>query len=143
MKTLRPSFHEIYARFAQDLARRSECERLSVGCVIASEDNSNVFSIGYNGPPSRSRRKCRGKNAEGSCGCAHAEANAIAKCSSSKHERKIVYCTHMPCELCATLFVNMGGVVRVWWAEDYRLTDGQDILMEAGISAAKLLPGEL
>ena len=140
---MRPSFHQIYSEFAARLSERSQCERLSVGCVITSEDHSEVYSIGYNGGPSRSRRTCRGKGAAGVCGCAHAEANAIAKCRASRLERKVVYVTHMPCELCATLMVNMGGIVRVVWAEDYRLRDGEIILTEAGITAAKIGPTEL
>lgn len=135
---MRPSFHQIYSDLAADFAARSQCERLSVGCVIASENGSEVFSVGYNGGPARSRRKCRGKDAVGACGCAHAETNAIAKCRAARREGKIVYVTDMPCELCATLLVNMGGVLRVHWVRDYRLRDGEEILLEAGIIARKL-----
>ena len=140
----RPSLHFIYSTLAEMMSLRSKCERLSVGCVIASEDGSEVFSVGYNGGPKGSLRGCRGKDSPaGACGCVHAESNAIAKCRASRGERKVVYVTHMPCELCATLLVNMGGVIRVTWANDYRLRDGESILSEAGIIATKVSKEDL
>lgn len=129
----RPSFEEIYLDLAKRISARSLCERLSVGCVIASEDHSEVFAVGYNGGPKGSKRKCRGKDFVSSCGCMHAESNAIAKCRGGRSERKIVYVTHSPCELCATALVNMGGVVAVHWLETYRSSEGGEILREAGI----------
>lgn len=132
----RPSFDELYLELAINLARRSECGRLKVGCVIASADGRRVFGVGYNGQPAKSARKCLGPDAApGKCGCVHAEANAIANAEMHRADAKVVLVTTMPCELCATLLVNVGGVVRVLWDHEYRLSEGAEILHEAGIEA--------
>lgn len=69
------------------------------------------------------------------CGCVHAEANAIANAEMRRSDAKVVLVTTMPCAACATLLVNVGGVTRVLWDHEYRLSDGADILREAGIDA--------
>lgn len=132
----RPTFDELYIDLALSIARRSECERLRVGCVIASLDGRRVYGVGYNGQPSKSARRCRGADAPpGSCGCVHAEANAIANAEMRRGDAKVVLVTTMPCAACATLLVNVGGVARVLWDHEYRLSEGADILLEAGIDA--------
>lgn len=64
----------------------------------------------------------------------HAEANLIA--FSARHgvalEASDLYVTHMPCINCARLIVN-AGVERVIWKEPYRLTEGVELLEQAGI----------
>lgn len=132
----RPSFDRLYLELAINLARRSECGRLKVGCVIASADGRRVFGVGYNGQPAKSARKCLGPDAApGTCGCVHAEANAIANAEMRRGDAKVVLVTTMPCAACATLLVNVGGVERVRWDHEYRLSDGAEILREAGIDA--------
>src|SRR5690349_19329192 len=46
---VRPSWDNIWMDLAEALSKRSTCRRLSVGCVVVSEDNSAVLGIGYNG----------------------------------------------------------------------------------------------
>lgn len=43
----RPSFPEIYMKFAEIVSTRSTCARLQVGTVITTEDFRKVISIGY------------------------------------------------------------------------------------------------
>lgn len=131
----RPTFEELYLDLALGLARRSQCERLSVGCVIASLDGRRVYGVGYNGQPAKSARKCKGRDAEGACGCTHAEANALVNAEMRRADDKVVIVTTQPCAACASLLVNVSGVRRVLWESDYRLTEGAEILREAGIDA--------
>jgi len=44
-----PSFDEVYMQFAETIAQRSTCKRLSVGTVITTTDYRKVLAVGYNG----------------------------------------------------------------------------------------------
>jgi deoxycytidylate deaminase len=55
--------------------------------------------------------------------CIHSEANAIVNCNVDRSKEKIVYCTHLPCVGCAKLLINVGGVKRVVYRNDYRIRD--------------------
>ena len=64
----------------------------------------------------------------------HAEANAITKLarSSNNSEGSTLYITDSPCIECAKLIIQ-AGIKRVVYAREYRLTDGVDLLRQAGI----------
>ena len=119
---MRPSFEDIYISAALRMSQRSTCARLRVGCVITSEDSRYVFGIGYNGNATGLPNECDSTEV-GNCGCLHAEENAVINCRSSRAERKVVYCTHLPCKLCAKRLINLGGVMRVVYLNDYRIRD--------------------
>lgn len=128
----RPTHEELSMRYAMLVARRSTCARLQVGCVITSADYRKVISMGYNGNASGLPNEC--DSAEpGACGCLHAEDNAVINCDSPRGTKKIVFCTHLPCKMCAKRFVNLGDVLKVYYAEDYRLREGLNVLACAGI----------
>jgi len=133
----RPSFEEIHMRMAGLLIGRSTCKRLQVGCVIASEDYRKILAMGYNGNASGLPNECDSEEV-GKCGCLHAEENAVINCDSPRERSKIVFCTHLPCKMCAKRLVNMGGVVKVYYATDYRLHEGLDVLDAAGIPHEQL-----
>jgi len=124
-KETRPAFRRIFMGFAKALAQRSTCARLHVGCVIASHDFRQVFSIGYNGNVTNGKNDCdrHGAEAVGNCGCIHAEQNAVINCVAPRDSSKIVLVTHLPCVMCAKFLINLGGVQRVFYAEDYRNRD--------------------
>jgi len=69
----------------------------------------------------------------------HAESNAIAKlaCSTNSSEGATLYVTASPCFDCAKLIIQ-AKIVRVVYDEEYRLTDGIDLLRKAGIQVDKL-----
>jgi dCMP deaminase len=131
----RPSFEGLFLDFATALAARSTCRRLHVGCVISSIDHRQVYAIGYNGNAQGGPNDCDrvGADAVGACGCIHSEANAIVNCNVDRAKDKIVYCTHLPCVGCAKLLINLGGVRRVIYRNDYRIRDSLDWFMRAGI----------
>jgi dCMP deaminase len=132
----RPTFHEIYMNFALDLARRSSCERLKVGCVIVKADYTQVLSIGYNGNAHGLPNKCDSVQ-PGYCGCIHAETNALIKCYSPSNVKKIVYLTHSPCKMCAKNMIQLGGIKLIVYNQDYRSDEGLQILRNDGIQIHK------
>lgn len=138
----RPSFKEIYMSLAWNLSKRSTCVRLRVGTVIASTDYRRVLAVGYNGNARGEPNICDrlGDQAVGSCGCLHAESNAIINCSEPRSTSKIVFVTTLPCVMCAKMLVNLGGVELVVWGEDYRIKDSLALLERAGIGQERLAP---
>jgi dCMP deaminase len=128
----RPSFVDIYMRLSLMLAERSTCKRLSVGCVITSEDYRYVYGIGYNGNASGLPNQCDSDEV-GACGCVHSETNAIINCTVSRDTTKLVFCTDSPCVMCAKNLINLGGVKKLFYHREYRNTVGLKLLQQAGI----------
>jgi len=131
VKDARPSWESIYIRFAHSLAERSSCDRASVGSVITSWDHSRVLAIGYNGNY-RGGPNCCDTDEAGSCGCLHAEENAIIKLDFNDHSDKRLYTTTSPCLMCAKRIIN-AGVVEVIFANLYRKREGIELLQNNGI----------
>lgn len=133
--TTRPSFHQIYMDLAEGMSRRSTCARLQVGCVITSDDHRRVYAVGYNGNVSGGLNDCdrHGAEAVGNCGCLHGEENAVINCDTPRHYPKIVYCTHLPCVMCAKRLINLGGVTQVLYKNDYRIKDAIALFRANGI----------
>jgi dCMP deaminase len=136
----RPTFEDIYMRLATSLAERSTCRRLHVGCAIVSADYRHVYGVGYNGNVRGGPNDCdvHGPEAVGSCGCIHAEANAVISCTALRGLPKVVFCTDLPCVMCAKFLLQLGGVERVLYARDYRIKDALDLFAQHGVSAVQL-----
>lgn len=107
----RPTFTEVYMRLARGLAQRSSCRRLAAGCAIVSVDYRQVLAVGYNGNAAGLPNDC--DHDAPSCGCLHAEENAVIHCAAPRSVPKVVLCTNLPCPMCAKRLINLGGVVRV------------------------------
>lgn len=140
MSDERPPFEEIYMNLAVEVSRRSTCrrtnsagERMKVGCVITTPDFRKVVSLGYNGNATRLPNGCD-SDEPGSCGCLHAECNAIVNCDVPRQVQKVVFCTHLPCVACAKMLINLGGVERVFYLHDYRIRTSLELLKHAGIA---------
>ena len=69
----------------------------------------------------------------------HAEANAITKVAKSGNssDGSTLYVTASPCIECAKLIIQ-AGIRRVVYRDEYRLTDGIDLLRRAGIEVEKV-----
>jgi len=141
---MRPAFEDIYMRLAIAMSERSTCERImsdgsaaNVGCVITSTDYRYVYAVGYNGSAAGGPNGCdkHGAEAIGSCGCIHAEQNAVINCRAERSHEKIVFVTMLPCVQCAKFLVNLGGVKKVFYRRDYRIRDGLEWLKRAGIES--------
>lgn len=122
---------EVYMRMAEELAKRSTCARNQVGAVITNGDLTQVLGIGYNGNARGLPNRCDSET-PGSCGCLHAESNALVK-AGAMEPGKVMFVTVTPCAMCAKLVVN-ANVGKVYYRRAYRLTDGLDVLKEAGVA---------
>ena len=126
-----------YARMALIWAENSYCERRKVGALVV-KDNM-IISDGYNGTPTGFENICEDENNTSKPYVLHAEANAITKLarSSNSSEGATLYVTASPCIECAKLIIQ-SGIKRVIYTEQYRLTDGVDLLKRAGIDVEYL-----
>lgn len=142
----RISRDELLLNIAKLVAKRSTCQRASVGAILARE--GRIISMGYNGAPAglpHCRHKVEDSRllhvdddidhvVEGCTRTVHAEANAIAFAAKSGVETNLVdlYTTHSPCNDCAKLIIN-AGIARVVYIEEYRDKKPLDLLQLAGV----------
>ncbi|HVB77568.1 MAG TPA: deaminase [Candidatus Nitrosotalea sp.] len=123
---------EVYMRMAEELAKRSTCDRNQVGTVITSSDLTQVLGIGYNGNARGLPNSCDGPE-PGRCGCIHSEANALIK-AGAQTPGKLVFVTVSPCVMCAKMIVN-SNVLRVHYRRPYRDDSGLQVLRQGGVEA--------
>ena len=71
--------------------------------------------------------------------CIRDRANAITKVAQSGNSSKgaTLYVTASPCMECAKLIIQ-AGIRRVVYRDEYRITDGIDLLRTAGIEVEKV-----
>ncbi|MBQ9462368.1 MAG: dCMP deaminase family protein [Bacteroidales bacterium] len=129
-------FDSRYLEMAEIWARNSYCKRRQVGALLV-KDNM-IISDGYNGTPSGFENVCE-ENGVTKPYVLHAEANAISKIAKSGNssEGSTLYVTASPCIECAKLIIQCG-IKRVVYKDEYRLTDGIDLLRKAGIEVEKI-----
>lgn len=130
-----------YLRMARIWAENSYCQRRKVGALVVKE--KTIISDGYNGTPSGFENVCEDETNTTKPYVLHAEANAITKLarSSNNSEGATLYVTASPCIECAKLIIQ-AGIKRVIYAEQYRLTDGIDLLRRANIEVTYLNPDD-
>lgn len=130
-----------YLRMARIWAENSYCQRRKVGALVVKD--KMIISDGYNGTPSGFENVCEDENNVTKPYVLHAEANAITKLarSSNNSDGATLYVTAAPCIECAKLIIQ-SGIKRVIYAEQYRLTDGIDLLKRANIEVIYLNPDE-
>ena len=118
-------------------AKNSYCKRRQVGALLVKD--RMIISDGYNGTPSGFEKICEDENGVTKPYVLHAEANAITKVAKSGNNSKgaTLYVTASPCMECAKLIIQ-SGISRVVYRDEYRLTDGVDLLRKAGIEVEKI-----
>jgi len=126
--------YEVYMRMAEELAKRSTCERLQVGTVVTDALLQNVVAIGYNGNARGFPNRCDSK-VPGACGCIHSEVNALVKAPGGMSD-KVVFVTDSPCVACAKLMIN-AGASHVFFRRPYRDPSGVETLKAAGITVVQ------
>ena len=121
-----------YLRMARIWAENSYCHRRKVGALVVKD--KMIISDGYNGTPSGFENVCEDDQGLTKTYVLHAEANAITKLarSSNNSDGATIYITASPCIECAKLIIQ-AGIRRVVYGENYRLTDGIDLLRRVGI----------
>lgn len=138
MKLKRKSWSKICLQICHSVSERSSCKRLHVGCIITDTKHRTILGIGYNGNARGLKNCCDDYQAQGACGCIHAEVNAALKCGvAQEHIKKHVYVTHLPCLNCAKTLINLGGVKKVFYANEYRKSKSKSILNKAKIKLIK------
>ena len=122
-----------YLRMARIWSENSYCQRRKVGALVVKD--KMIISDGYNGTPSGFENICEDENNITKPYVLHAEANAITKLARSNNnsEGSTLYVTASPCIECAKLIIQ-AGIKRAVYGEQYRLSDGIDLLKRAGIT---------
>jgi dCMP deaminase len=144
----RPSWETYFMDITRLVARRSTCTRRAVGAVIVKD--RRVLATGYNGAPSqvrhcaevgclRKRLSVPSGERHELCRGIHAEQNAIIQ--AAYHGASIrggtLYCTNLPCSICAKMIIN-AGIVRIIYESGYADTISQEMLAEAQVELIQL-----
>ena len=129
-------FDRSYLEMAAVWAKNSYCQRRQVGAILVKD--RMIISDGYNGTPSGFENVCEDENGVTKPYVLHAEANAITKVAKSSNSSlgATLYVTASPCLECAKLIIQ-AGITRVVYSEEYRITDGVDLLRRTGIQVEK------
>jgi dCMP deaminase len=129
-------FDHSYLEMAEIWAQNSYCKRRKVGALLVKD--RMIISDGYNGTPSGFENVCE-EDGVTKPYVLHAEANAITKVAKSGNssEGATLYVTASPCLECSKLIIQ-SGIRRVVYRDEYRLTDGIDLLRRAGIEVEKV-----
>ncbi|RPJ18383.1 MAG: cytidine deaminase [Desulfobacteraceae bacterium] len=143
----RPSWDEYFMGITALVAKRSTCLRRSVGASIVKD--KRILSTGYNGAPSglkhcleigclREKMNVASGERHELCRGIHAEQNAIIQ--AAFHGVSIrgasLYCTNLPCSICAKMIIN-AGLVKIYYLDGYADSISSQILDEAGIEVIK------
>ena len=126
-----------YIKMAHIWSENSYCTRRQVGALIVKD--KMIISDGYNGTPTGFPNVCEDDNNVSLPYVLHAEANAITKIarSGNNSDGAPLYVTDSPCIECAKLIIQ-SGIRRVVYDREYRLTDGVNLLRQAGIEVLHL-----
>ena len=73
---MRPSWDEIWMRFAKSVSERSYDPRFKVGSVVVTSDNTQVLAMGYNGNYAGGPNEAESTE-PGKSGMLHSEINAL------------------------------------------------------------------
>lgn len=144
----RPSWSAYFRSIAQLVAQRSTCTRRKVGAILVRD--KRVVATGYNGVPSgirhcaevgclRAKLNVPSGERHELCRGLHAEQNAIIQAAT--HGVSIIgcdlYCTNMPCSICAKMLIN-AQIRRIFYGDGYADPLGEEMLAEAGIELIQL-----
>lgn len=139
----RPSWEEYFLQIAKYVAERTTCLRRSVGAVLVRD--KRILATGYNGAPSgvshcadvgclrESLNVPSGERHE-LCRGLHAEMNALIQAALHGVNVKgsTLYCTSMPCSLCAKMLIN-AGIEEIVALGGYPDDLSKELLGEAGV----------
>ena len=132
MEDKQTKYDKAYLKMALEWGELSYCKRRKVGALIV-KDNM-IISDGYNGTPTGFENICEDDEGYTKWYVLHAEANAIAKVSSSTQSTKgaTLYITLSPCKECSKL-IFQSGIKRVVYNKKYKDTSGLEFLEKAGV----------
>lgn len=131
----RPSWDEYFVELAQVVAKRSTCNRRSVGAVLVRD--KRILTTGYNGSPP-GLPHCTDVGClmvDGHCVRAiHAEQNAIIQAALHGIDLRgsTCYVTASPCVHCAKMLIA-AGVERIVYLDEYTEQLGREMAEQAGV----------
>ncbi len=144
----RPSWENYFMDITKLVAKRTTCTRRAVGAIIVKD--RRILATGYNGAPSNVRHCAEvgclreqlnvpsGERHE-LCRGIHAEQNAIIQ--AAYHGASIkggtLYCTNLPCSICAKMIIN-AGIVEIVYESGYADTISEEMLAEAHVELVQL-----
>lgn len=144
----RPEWDSYFMEIASLVAKRATCLRRQVGAVVVK--NRNILSTGYNGAPSgithceitgclREKLNVPSGERHELCRGLHAEQNAIIQAAYHGVPIKdsTLYCTNLPCSICAKMIIN-AGIKRIIYMDGYMDSLAEEMISEAGIEIARL-----
>jgi dCMP deaminase len=148
IKIERPSWDEYFMDITCLVAKRATCLRRAVGAVVVRD--RRLLSTGYNGAPSNVRHCAEvgclrqqlnvpsGERHE-LCRGIHAEQNAIIQAAYHGVSIKgaTLFCTNLPCSICAKMIIN-AGIVRIVYQSGYADLISSEMLAEAGVELVQL-----
>lgn len=135
-------FDKHYLEMAAIWAKNSYCKRRQVGALLVKD--KMIISDGFNGTPAGFENQCEDENDVTKPYVLHAEANAITKVAKSGNssEGATLYITTSPCIECAKLIIQ-SGIERVVYSEEYRKSEGIELLKRANIKVENLKDDEI
>ncbi|MBI5343035.1 MAG: cytidine/deoxycytidylate deaminase family protein [Deltaproteobacteria bacterium] len=151
MKTasrVRPDWDTYFMDMAKLASRRSSCLRRAVGAVLVKD--RRLLATGYNGVPSgvthcevtgclREKLSVPSGERHELCRGLHAEQNAIIQAAfhGVSIRDAVLYCTNLPCIICAKMLIN-AGVRRIVFVEGYADSLTEEMLREVGMELVRL-----
>ena len=145
---VRPGWDDYFMEMAKLASSRSSCLRRAVGAVLVKD--RRMLATGYNGVPSgmahcsvggclRDRMSIPSGERHELCRGLHAEQNAIIQ--AAFHGVSIrgadLYCTNLPCVICAKMLIN-AGVKRIIYLDGYHDPLAMQMLSEVGMETKKI-----
>jgi dCMP deaminase len=132
MKKKQAKYDKAYLKMALEWGELSYCKRRKIGALIVKD--KMIISDGYNGTPTGFENFCEDDKGYTKWYVLHAEANAIAKVSSSTQSTNgaTLYITLSPCKECSKL-IFQSGIIRVVYNKEYKDSSGLDFLEKAGV----------
>ncbi|KAI0395449.1 cytidine deaminase-like protein [Xylariaceae sp. FL0594] len=149
---LRPSWDTYFMALASLAARRCNCMKRAVGCVLV-DSKRRVISTGYNGTP-RNLRNCMdggcprcnsGEVSSGvslaTCLCLHAEENALLEAGRERiRDGSVLYCNTCPCLTCSIKIVQVG-ISEVVYNQGYSMdNETARVFLSAGVKLRQFSP---
>lgn len=147
---IRPTWDHYFMKLASLAARRSNCMRRQVGCVLVRE--KRVMATGYNGTPRNVTNcneggcpRCNGGGGGGTdlstCLCIHAEENALLEAGRERvGDGAVLYCNTCPCLTCTIKIVQVG-ITEVVYSQSYYMdAEAAKIFKAAGVKLRQFSP---
>jgi dCMP deaminase len=144
----RPDWDAYFMNITSLVAERSTCTRRKVGAVIVKD--KRILATGYNGAPSgiahcidigcmREKLEIPSGEKHELCRGIHAEQNAIVQAAyhGVSIKESTLYCTNMPCSICAKMIIN-AGIKNIFYLDGYADKIAEQMLIEGDVDLIRL-----